>query len=100
MGFKFKRYAPGNVDADTDTPASLYKLAAKMVKKQLLKIEDVYVHLYPVSSSSLRLLSPAIFSRCPPLPPACVPADRPLGVCFFIILRRATPKRASTRHCA
>ena len=43
VGFKFSQCA----ESDAPTPKSLYRLAAMMVKKQLLRIEDVYPHLTP-----------------------------------------------------
>ena len=43
IGFKFAKSA----ESDKSTPKSLYRLAAMMVKKGVLRLNDVYVHLTP-----------------------------------------------------
>ena len=45
VGFKFRQCAADGSDAAT--PKSLYQLAATMVAKGLLRIEDIYPHLCP-----------------------------------------------------
>jgi THO complex subunit 2 len=48
LGFKFQLYA----NTHEKTPSSLYQLTAMMIRRKLLRVEDVYVHLTPTDEEA------------------------------------------------